>query len=336
MNKNLLHLIGKVGDTLMEIPEGRALFEKVQRGEVNPEEAAHGFLELIQREGLMGEMVKASRKMESLLPAQGPAPNSDPLIQTRTTTGIPQLNPLYEAAIAERAFLDGDVPELRHGPLPEGGHPAVPVMTESLDPTTVGDLLCKASDKVLQEYKNLLEQHAEECKALVKKGKSDDLPLAPTGVPGYLAGGLPALMPEESLQALTPVEAAVLPEEQRRVLAYKALSTTQGRVSLRRPLEKALIAELDKELGPAGINVKCGIPREELETAHWSICVTGPEDLSDNFNYVENVLRYMVSRLVSSALDHATDNLREFVLQVTPFNGISDRRFGWTATLGTK
>ena len=53
-------------------------------------------------------------------------------------------NPMFRAAIAERASIDGDVPEFRDAnePLPvEGFRPAISVVTDSLNPILVGLML---------------------------------------------------------------------------------------------------------------------------------------------------------------------------------------------------
>lgn len=73
-----------------------------------------------------------------------------------------RLNPFYEAALIERASLDGDVPEARFGPLAEGAEPAVPVETTALSPVAVGMQLEAASQEVASEIKQLQMTHRDE------------------------------------------------------------------------------------------------------------------------------------------------------------------------------
>ena len=119
------------------------------------EQGVAELINLIRSKELLPEIERVAQEVSSLVPGYELNPDilekaSRP-VSMKTSTGLSQLNPVYEASIAERAFLDGDVPELRSGPLPEGGTPAVPVKTDSLDPVTIGLLLDIASKKVQRQ-----------------------------------------------------------------------------------------------------------------------------------------------------------------------------------------
>ena len=69
-----------------------------------------------------------------------------------------QLNPIYEAYLKERLQYDGDIPELRTGPLPEGATPAIPVVTDAMNPVLIGWLLTQAAEQI----QHLLSQNTTE------------------------------------------------------------------------------------------------------------------------------------------------------------------------------
>ena len=318
-----IDLIGRVGDLLLSTPEGKKLFEDVRRGAVTPEEATLGFVQLAQREGFLGEISEASREMDKLAKAH--------LQQTtKTTTGLPQLNPLWEGYLAERASLDGDIPEMRSGPLPEDGFPAVPVKTHLLDPVAVGWMLERASSEVSNLLDQAVTEHAVLCERLLgdaaHQGTSlervrDSLPPVPVGVPGYEAGQVPAL---RTVTEPPPLALANLSPNKSRELAWKALATTQGRVSLSNPI---LTTVLDSLL-EAGLQVAGGSEGETVEQTCWSTHAFGAEDLSENFNFAKVAADYFISR----ALERAEKGAR-YQIAIDPLNQISDRHFGWSLTL---
>ena len=94
MSSNLLGILGSVTDRLMGIPEGREIFRRTQAGELTPEQAAREFIMLIERKGLMSEMREASQTATSLV-RSSPESSAANLFK-ETSTGVKQLNPLYE------------------------------------------------------------------------------------------------------------------------------------------------------------------------------------------------------------------------------------------------
>jgi hypothetical protein len=334
----LMRTLGDVGELMNSTPEGRELFQRLRAGELTEDQAARSFLSLLQREGLMGEMVTASKKVATL--AEG-SEFQNPILTTKTSTGLTQLNPVYEAALAERAFFDGDVPQLRSGRLPEGGTPAVPVLTDLLNPVAVGEMLEQASEKTLKLLEIATEEHAALCAGLISDGEAagtalevvkGSLPAKPTGVTGYVAGTEP--VPMAGLVPLSGSELDNLVPEIARRYSFKALTSTQGRVSLARPIQASLL-ELFRE---AGVTVE---GREQGEaavaSATWGMVVSGPEDLSEKFSFPGVAVKALFSDLMNQVLNipgHTT--LGRFTLTVKPHNGASSRSFGWTAHLSEK
>lgn len=330
----LLALIGQVQDLLVEVPRCQAVLRDIEEGRLDVETGVIRLVEILHEEGLTDRIKGAASQLETLLPARGvqtPRP-----VMMQTSTGIPQLNPKIEAALIERASLDGDVPEFRSGVLPEGGHPAVPVVTTSLDPVYVGAQLQDASNEVLVLIGQAIEEREMTARALldeVREGPDKEkhlaelrksLPPVPTGVPGYEAGQLPELRqvaPPEALQLAT------LPSSERQRLAHRAIATTQGRLSLASPLARRVQAILQSR----GHAVELGTPDPEITSWSWMTKVHGPRDIDDRFAFTEIAAAAMARHLLD-VLPGAGEG--PFVLEVTPRADISMRLFGWKVRLG--
>ena len=228
------------------------------------------------------------------------------------------------------------------GPIPEGGTPAVPVKTDSMDAVFVGMQLERASEEVAEELKQLTSQHADLCERLLTEAEkvvSDvpeehranamevakrNLPPVPVGVKGYEAGQIPALRKVQ----VNPVETAALSLEKRRQYTFKALGTTQGRRSLVPVVEKGVIDRLREN----GVNARAGEPDPEYCVTHrWYAEVFGADDLSDDFNPISTA----VATLTESILPFVKA-YDEVLVRVTPLHGIADRRFGWAVVAGRK
>lgn len=136
-------------------PEVRDIIGKLQRGELD-EVTAMALLTT-----LMGKQPGLAAGLEqAALTAFAPTRSSletiaeDDSLMIMPPTGdhgLPRLNPVYEGALAERVQFDGDAPELRSGPMPEGGKPAVPVDTNVRNPVALGMMLEQASEAVAEE-----------------------------------------------------------------------------------------------------------------------------------------------------------------------------------------
>lgn len=235
--------------------------------------------------------------------------------------GSTALNPVVEAALAERVTLDGDVPEFRFGPLPEGHTPAVPVKTTSRNLVQVGLMLEQASREVAAEYQAALTQHEQAAVLLLEQAEREGQNLAlvrqslnavmPTGIKGYEAGAMPAL--REVVPPTTGELARLSPSEERRMV-WKAVSTTQGRRSLAHVIEHALAEKCPRvRFAP--------LPRgQATNEVAWSVRAFGADDLDPRFALVENVVEKFSSHLTATEPVNAN---------VEAINDPSSRIFGW-------
>jgi len=340
----LLGVIGGITDKLAKIPEGAEIFQKLRKGEITAEEAVGQLLPLIKGAGLLPDMLAAQAQVTGITGHFGDLEASRRPIMMQTSTGQPQLNPIYEAAIIERASLDGDVPELRYGPLPEDGSPAVPVLTRALDPVIVGMQLERASETVQRRIDDALEDHAAACTPLLEQANREAaelgldpetalavakklLPAVPTGVEGYQAGENPSLMVMPDIPITDIIR---LTDAQASHYAYQALATTQGRVTLSHPIQEKVLDQLILK----GFQVEPGSPNPDQQvTATWTMRAWGSDDFSGRFNFTLVAIGSLATSLAASAMMR-----KEIpqVLSVTPFNGIADRQFGWLARLGPR
>lgn len=236
-------------------------------------------------------------------------------------------NPLVTAAIIERAFLDGDVPEFRSGPLPPGATPAVPVDTEASNPVMVGMMLEKASNFVLQGINKLIEDHGAAVQKLIAGLPEDtalavlrdSIPALPTGLQGvYEAGEFPALM--KGVQEPTIGEMTGLTLNDCRRYAYKALATTQGRRTLAPTIQRLLA----RKLGVTG-----GSVARPVAIAHWTIELRGAQDVTTDFSAVDLAVASLARDLINKAGSAHFD-----AVDVSPVSDIPSRVFGWSARVG--
>jgi hypothetical protein len=298
-------------------PEFAVALDKAKAENLSPEAAACLLLSRLDKDTTAALMQLAS--VHDAVSVNQPTP---PLV-VRHPSGRTALNPVVEAALAERASLDGDAPEFRFGPLPEGGTPAVPVKTTSRNPVQVGLMLERASQEVAREYQVALTQHAERAALLLDQAEKEGQNLAlvrqsvealvPTGVKGYMAGVPPAL--REVAPPTTGELARLSPSDERRMV-WKAVSTTQGRRSLAPVFEQALAEKFPSiEFG--------GSPKKGATEVSWTVQAFGADDLDPKFALVENGVGVFASALT-------TLEGKPYRACVQPVNNLSSRTFGWT------
>ena len=164
-------LIAEANALVMQIPGAADIIAATQKGEHTPMEAAALLAGLLERNK------KQASALNELIRIEGQAA---PIVMEHDN-GASMLNPLVEAAITERSSIDGDVPECRTGPLPDGAFPAVPVKTTSPDPVLVGVMLQRASEQVREELKIASQEHKALCarkqasiKALIDCGDDEE------------------------------------------------------------------------------------------------------------------------------------------------------------------
>ena len=303
---------------LDDTPGASAIFKGLESGDLTAAQAYTKLESLLKGAGHdLGSLGEA-------FPLAIPTENAVPMVVTGDN-GIPMLNPLVEAAIAELASIDGDVPHMRTGPLPKNATPAIPVDTTAANPVMVGMMLQEAADKI-QEALQLavaererivgeLEATAEETGIAVK---SEDLPALVTGVDNYQAGKAPAPM---VVSQPTMQEIAKLTPSQRRKAAHKALATTQGRTSLA-PVVATMVQQ---RLRQAGVMASIGDVPEDAPVVVWAMNTYADDEIQEEFSPVEAAAGSLTAKI------KAQTSRESLVFQVVPFNGTSDRHFGWVA-----
>jgi hypothetical protein len=225
-------------------------------------------------------------------------------------------NPMFRAAIAERASIDGDVPEFREPdePLPvEGFRPAVPVVTDSLNPILVGLMLERASREIENRFQIARDSAEQTALAL---SQSANLPVS---VQGYVAGEIPEPMVVEAPPASILAD---LSPDRARYFSWLSFATTQGR----RSLAPAIQAELERRLG-----VSAGVYKQS--TSHpdirWLMTVFGPDDLLEDFGFVESA-----TSCFEGVLRARFEYTGPLPFVVIPAASVPDRKFGWIVRTG--
>lgn len=352
MNQAVMGLTEALAEKYPEVAE---ILWKLREGYTSEVEAMRQLMEFVRDHGVGKEIEELAARYfmplkdgtEMSLEQRGSPLVTD--IGLKTEDGAPilftrdkivGLNPLYEAAIHERVQFDGDAPELRSGPLPEGATPAVPVVTKARNPVVIGKQLEEASFDVLKEVDqaNLLAvQEEEDRRALTMLNRPSDmpaelvrsepqLPLRPTGVPGYEAGRLP--VPRE-VQAPTGSALARMTPEEQGVAAYKALSTTQGRRSALGVVEEIILLGLKSE----GYEMDARPPSRATEVpvhAEWTVRLSGPEAAQSQFSFLDIAAKAILRKMLPQL---AEANISDPVLEVTVVNTVDVRQVGWAARI---
>lgn len=317
---------------LESTPGAESVIDDIRMGRLDPQKAMLQLAEVLTKAGHGEALVKASSKLTDMYNLRSEVVDGQNVVMKHDNTML-MMNPILEAALKERASIDGDVPEGRTGPMLKDGTPAVPVITDSFDPVVVGYQLEQASKQVQREIDAAIEDHDILCTRLLAKITDEtpadqrstaldiakkNLPPVPTGVKGYEAGKRAVARPAVSVRITTLV--GLTPSE-RRGYVYRAFATTQGRVSNTPTIQTGIIEYLWRH----GIEARAGVPHRESATAvKWLMVVWGAEDMADGFNPLTTAIHAMGSELVAK-----TSHSR-LVVRVTPYHGIADRRFGWT------
>ncbi len=232
------------------------------------------------------------------------------------------LNPVLVAHIMELASLDGDVPEFRVGQIPEGGKPAVPVETDSLNSTEIGMKLEIASKMVASA---LAEKLALMVGDVLVKRETTDIETRGVGVEGYEPGRKAQMM---RVRELSPLEVGQVRDGERVGYIHQVVSTTQGRISASASIEKNLKRMLSEN---NGVEVESGEPGEGATRVEWTMTCSGKEDLNPSWDPVATAAKrmYVEARLVCKGPE-------SFVIKVDPISDVQNRRFGWSMRMGVK
>jgi len=306
-------------------PEARALLEEVKAGRLSEHEFA------VKVAGLLLEHQELPTKFNTSLPPEYRQLLGGRPLTRQVKPGMWQLDPLYEAAVLERASLDGDAPELRSGPLPEAGKPAVPIETDLLSPLYVGWMLERASEEVVEELEGATEawetltdrvlgaiedQYEEGAEKVVALAlAAQHFPARPVGVPGYEPGQLPTM---RSVQAPTWQDIERLSLRERQRLSAKAIRTTQGRSSLAGPIENEIASHLRRK----GYEVDHADLKREGDFVRWTTVLI-EERVQINYDGPRNAAAVLAAKL-RKEVDPGPVRVKVF-----PYNGIAEREFGW-------
>jgi hypothetical protein len=251
--------------------------------------------------------------------------------------GYKMLHPLFMGMIVELLQFDGDVPELRTGPLPEGGHAAVPVHTTARDPVVIGAMLKRASQDITDHLRRAQAAHDESVAKMLEAvgGPTPDHGLVRqefargVGVEGYEPGRPVAL---RDVAPPTGAELAAMTFDERQGLAHMTLTSTQGRRSSAPVIADMVLSSLH-EAGYTGTQIDDRRGTRSLVTAEWTVSIDGGRtERNPNFNFIVVAARSLATKLGRGLADRAS-KLTPMALRVSPINTVADRVVGWRAEL---
>lgn len=320
------------------LPEVADIIDRARSGQLTEEQAIAELTTLVTVGG---------RSLEMRL--------KDVVIPPPDGRGLPRLNPTYESVLAERALFDGDVPQLRFGPMAPGTAPAVPVDTEARDPAAIGIMLSEASSAVAAEAERLEAETARLLTAAAESGdwsevaprlpdevrrllpapgtivRVEDLPadvlrrdLVPDPV-GYERGRMPAPV---AVVEPTGVVLATLSDADRNEAAWRFLSTSQGR----RSATRTIAGVVETHLRGDGFDVTASHDRPNhwdsvAAHAEWTVNLSGPNGTQSGFAFVDTAARALATNLGRDLTPGA------YTLEVVTVDTVDVRRVGWAARL---
>lgn len=330
-------------------PDIMGILDKAKSGDMSDDVAMANLLETV-----MSNPDTAKRFQALMLRAMAPlreVPKEEapPVAFTpRGGQGIPGMNPLMQGALVERAQFDGDMPELRTGPIAHGVAPAVPVQTTARNPVAIGEMLGRASNKVQKELQAGADQRRlgievamandptaltimREHGALVAQEDAETIlaGTAATDPEGYRRGEAP-----KPIAVARPSGASLtkMTDPQRHEMAWRFLSTTQGRVSAVQIIRATICALLQGrglDVTEREFNYKA--PRvQPAAYAEWSLTLSGPGATQPAFALVDVSSKVLAQRLYQNLTNPKP---KQFWLEVEPVNRLADREVGWMARL---
>jgi hypothetical protein len=349
-----------------ETPEIMAVIDKGKRGELNETQVMMQLVALIQATPGLEQKIMAMAHTEMISLRDAPSSIQEGLptaVYTNPTSGLPSLNPLYEAALIEKAQFDGDIPELRTGPLPEGAKAAVPVLTTARSQVAIGQMLQKASDEVTQA----IEEHEKKRLAGINAQIEPELAVLPSSIieineDGTIGGNLIPL--DKQTKDLTStveldqmkwgsaetdlaiykrgqvpehVEVAVptgsdllkMEETERQKCTWGFVSTTQGRRSALTLLQQDIQQALEKN-GWEITSRKGSFATDTIADCMWVFNVEGPLATQSGFSFLNTSSQVLIKGLIKRLESVPKQPL---VLEVLAVGDSSSRVMGWIAKL---
>lgn len=353
MDKELEASLQLLLDTVNKYPELAEVLRQSKLGQISEQEAMVRMNQFaLEHPDFVSDLMQPESRPEpelTLSPVGEVLPPDGSLSLFKpSSNGLPRLNPLVEAALIERIQYDGDIPELRSGPLPEGTKPAVSVKTKSRNPVAIGHMLENASQRIGKQIREAEEErknsliaahhqvledignHAE----LVKKS-DQDLSIAlygspETDIPEYRRGKVSA--PVRSRRPSGSALAAMTPQEKREK-AFQFFSTTQGRRSAIPVIQELVATSLRGE----GLEVTERVynPRAAVETPlafhEWAMSLSGAGATQATFSVIDVAANVLAKMLGKQMQGHP--GVQQVILEVTPVNQVDTRTIGWAARL---
>jgi hypothetical protein len=329
-----------VREVLDIAPDFQEVMDQAKEGEISEFQALLQLMEIAASDPKLHEHLTAlSVKKFKIDPEEETAiarrdPNQRDILEK--DFGLPQINPLFQAAILERLQFDGDIPEMRTGPLPPKARPAIPVSTTARSSVALGEQIDRAEEKLITKIddnrKRIAESLQEEFKAIREKTDA----LVPhqqaegiiakynnpeNDIPEYRRGGLPAPIKVGQAKGASLLR---LKDEERRGFTWKFLSTTHGRRSASPVIHDLILQGLKSD----GFNVSSWEQDGSLLFSdEWSILIDGAQCTQANFAIVDVAAKSLTKKIRDRLSDAYKE--KEITLRVVPSDALADRRVGW-------
>jgi len=338
-----------------EAPELVAVMDEAKAGRCSQEEALGRLMRLVQEDPrlsalLLDETYDATGSLRD--PEQGLTITTDPPLPGgevfQAGVGLPQLNPLVEAAIIERVQFDDDAPELRSGPIPEGVSPALPVATKARNPVALGSMLKQASAEVaeaVEEHEATRRAHLERVAStketgLIRRGPEGLAKVDPdfhaevqgtaeTDLDTYRRGEVPA-----PVEVATPSGAALaqMTPAERKDQAWRFLSTTQGRRTAVGTIQDLILVDLEKQgLRVVGQEYDPQSSAEPVAFHEWTVNLGERGSAQPAFSLIDVAAKVLARALGGQAAERGGES--PLALEVIPVNTVDIRSVGWGARL---
>lgn len=315
------------------LPGFSDVIRRLESGDLTPEGALAEMAKLLQENS-----ESESRFMEIAGTLMVPGvPNANGDLFFVKEKGLPMMNPLVQGALVERAQYDGDMPEMRTGPMEESLSPSVSVATDVVNPVMLGRMLEAASEQIkpkvleahagkMREIGDLVESPSE-TQALQRERALDSAltnldPSSDAEV--YRRGGLPAPV---SVTTPTGSELMLMSELDRKRAAWRFFSTSQGRRSAVGTIAVTVYALLQSE----GINVQVrdfdGTCKETVHAFHeWKADLSGPNGSNPSFDVIGTAAKAIAKKLSAAGRGDCW-------LEVTQILSIDQHKVGWAGRL---
>lgn len=331
----------------VESPEIMEVIQQGKDGHLDETEVMQAIAEILGSDPQLASRLEGIGHRQMMPLKQAPLSDPDSVL-TYKPTGVPQLNPMYEAALIERVQYDGDIPEMRTGAMPRGAKPAVSVETDARNPVALGKMLQDAADQVGAEVEQRRVEHREAVARVAEGEPLGDVvkdlkhvadavrdlgaPLAiqgsvSTDVASYKRGSIPAPIRVDQPKGS---ELAAMPFEEQRKNSWEFLSTTQGRRSAV-PTVARLVRD---QLRAGGAHVKIGdfdpheVDQNELVIGIWSVTLGGLGSMQPSFSFIDVACKALTKKLSEGFyLSH------KLLLKAEEYSNLSEREVGWRVYL---